>query len=259
MTNMRTSTPEPAHAAAGESVRRGPRQFVFHAWLTVLALAVVVGTALLSQWQFSRASEKEALRAQFDAMQSAPPRATLAGIALPVDRYARTQVLGQFIPEKTVLHDNQIQAGRAGAHVYTLFQPSEPHAVPVLVNRGWTMLPTDRRTISSEIAPNVPSAQISLVGRVNIPAARTKRLAENADSTLLVQTIDLTALAKQFNKTLAPYIIEQTQSSDMLVRDWRAPDFKIGTHRMYAGQWACFSVLAGVLWLVLSFPKKKAT
>ncbi len=233
---------------------RPRRQFRWHPWLSLLAISVAIGTAILSRWQFDRAGQKAHLQAQFEAQQQAPARTQLTPINLDTDRFARVAIPGAFIAGKSFLHDNQIQAGRAGAHVYAAFAPADG-SPPVLVNRGWQPLIGERTRAA---APAIPAAQFTLMGRVNVPAQRTQRLAAGADTPALVQTIELVPLRQALQIPLAPFIIEQTAMAgvgDSLIRAWISPDFKITTHRMYAGQWACFSALTIVLWLVLSFRK----
>ncbi len=257
MTKMRTNETPHDHAhSVVASLRPRGRVFAPKVWFTLLALAIAVGTALLSRWQFARADEKTALQTQLEALQKAPPLASVSKLNLPAQRYVQVQIAGSYDAAKTILHDNQIQAGKAGLHAYALFRPANGESA-FLVNRGWLALPTDRRLIA---APAIPAAKLVLQGRVNVPAARTKRLAENADTAMLVQTIDLAELGARFGEPLAPFIVEQTTATDgdsALVRSWTPPNLKITTHRMYAGQWLCFSALSITLWLVLSFRKPK--
>jgi surfeit locus 1 family protein len=219
----------------------------------VAALTVLV-TAKLSAWQFQRAAEKEAMQAQFEKQQMQPLRQLLTGVDPGRDRYARVQLPGRFDPRLAVMHDNQILDKRAGVHAYAVFLPDETGVPAILVNRGWMPLPAQRDAVQ---APSLRSEAQELQGRINVPAARTKRLTSGTDTASLVQIIELEKLSAQFKRPLAPYIIEQTGADGSgLRREWTQPDFKIATHKMYAGQWACFSALAALLWLVLSFPKR---
>ena len=258
MTKMRTKeTPENHAHSVNESLRPQQKVFAPNVWFTLLAFGVAIGTAMLSRWQFARADEKAGLQTQLEALQKALPLSSLSQLSLPAQRYAPVQIVGAFDASKTVLHDNQIQAGKVGLHAYALFRPANGESA-FLVNRGWLAVPADRRLIA---APAVPTAQVQLVGRVNVPAARTKRLAENADTQTIVQTIDLAELSARFGIALAPTVVEQTTAVDgdsALVRSWTPPNLKIDTHRMYAGQWLCFSALSIILWLVLSFRKPKS-
>jgi surfeit locus 1 family protein len=242
-----------------QSVPLRAKKFAPTLWFTLLAFSTAIGTAALSRWQFNRADEKAALQTQLEALQTAPPLNSLAAVELPAKRYAQVEIVGTFDAQKTILHDNQIQASKTGLHVYTLFRPASGERA-VLVNRGWMTVPTDRRLIVAPDASAIPAAQFSLFGRINIPAARTKRLAENADTAAIMQTVDLTELSARFGEPLAPFVIEQTKSastSDTLLRTWTPPNLKIDTHRMYAGQWLCFSALSLILWFVLSFRRPK--
>jgi surfeit locus 1 family protein len=261
MTKVRTDEISLSDAqCVTQSVPLRPKKFAPTLWFTLLAFTTAIGTAALSRWQFNRADEKAALQAQLEALQKGPPLTSFSTLQLPAQRYAPVEIVGTFDANKTILHDNQIQASKTGLHVYTLFRPASGER-PVLVNRGWMALPTDRRLIAAPDASAIPAAQFLLVGRINVPAARTKRLAENADTAAIAQTIDLAELSVRFGEPLAPYLIEQTKSAsptDALVRTWTPPNLKITTHRMYAGQWLCFSALSIILWLVLSFRKPKS-
>lgn len=220
----------------------------------MVALAVIATTAHLSRWQFNRAAEKAAAQTLFESQRTKPSLRDISRLDVTQHRFATVTLNGQFLANKTVLHDNQIVNKRAGVHALTAFQPEDITQPPILVNRGWMPLPAQRSDLQ---APPVPTGMVTITGRLNQPAQRTKRLAEGADSLLVKQTVELEALARQFGVPLAPMLIEQTDADTAFTRDWPAPDFKINTHRMYAGQWASFAALTFVLWLVFSFRRTK--
>jgi cytochrome oxidase assembly protein ShyY1 len=234
---------------------RGSLHFAPHPLWTLVAFGVIAATTHLSRWQFGRATEKAALQAQYESQRAAAPLSELSRLDTTKSRYARVKLVGHFLPSKTVLHDNQIVNKRAGIHVLSAFQPEDITQPPILVNRGWLALPADRSALR---APDTPTAKVTIEGQLNVPAARTKRLADGADTVLVKQTIELETLAMQFGVPLAPMIVEQTDIDPMFTREWPAPDFKINTHRMYAGQWACFAALTFLFWLKFSFRRSPA-
>src|SRR5687767_8046071 len=97
--------------------------------LVVLAIAVVAGFAQLGRWQLSRGEAKEAwLRNHAEALASDPQPlddvldeldgrvrdgAALDDVALPRQVTGR----GRYVPDDTVLLDNQIRNSRVGIMV----------------------------------------------------------------------------------------------------------------------------------------------
>lgn len=110
------------------------------AWGWSAAVLVAGLFALLGSWQWHRMQQKQALLDQAPVSFDVPMKLAQALRMSPALRWVRDQ--GRFLPG-TVLLDNQLRGGRAGVKVYQAFQPAEP-SPPVLVDRGWLPLPSNR-------------------------------------------------------------------------------------------------------------------
>src|SRR4029079_18925135 len=121
------------------------------AWALVLAVAACAAFIALGQWQARRADEKRALGAQVQ----------------------RIRVVGEFMPERTVLLDNKVRHQRAGYEVVTPLRLAE--GIHVLVNRGWIEASPHREQL-----PEVrrPAGRLRVEGVMLARLAQPLRLAE---------------------------------------------------------------------------------
>jgi surfeit locus 1 family protein len=218
-------------------------------------LATVAGVALFltaGHWQQGRMEQKEALRTQFDAASARAPS------ALPSDtedwdawRYRPVAATGTFDSARQILIDNKVEDGRVGYHVVTPLMLADGRAV--LVDRGWIAAGATRAQLPPA-AP--PEGQLTVLGRLNIPAAHYVELAHAAPSGGVWENLDPARFAASSGLKVLPIVLEQTApligptgAPDNLVRNWPAPDFGIEKHRIYMVQWYLFAATAACLWL----------
>lgn len=228
-------------------------------------VATVIGIALFltaGHWQQGRMEQKEALRAQFDAASARVPS------ALPSDtddwdawRYRPVAAAGTFDGARQILVDNKVEDGRAGYHVVTPLVLADGRAV--LVDRGWIAAGETRAQLPH--APP-PAGPLTVLARVNIPAAHYVELAHATPSGGVWQNLDPARFAASSGLAVLPIVLEQTApltgpdgASDKLVRNWPAPDFGIEKHRIYMVQWYLFAATAACLWLFFNLrrPRKE--
>src|SRR5688572_25786905 len=103
---------------------------------TLAAVAGVVLTAYLGNWQLDRAAYKQGLQARADLAERQPP-AQVPAQPVPADTLAfrRIEAEGEFRPELTILLDNRVHQGMVGYEVLTPLRIAPQ--MHVLVNRGW--------------------------------------------------------------------------------------------------------------------------
>ncbi len=248
--------PNPIDAAAA----RAPRRFRPALLPTLAMVAAVVVCVAAGRWQQGRMHAKEALRAQLDAAARMPavelsalPRAA----DWPALRYRQVVAAGIYRAPVQILVDNRIHDGRAGYHVVTPLELRDGRTV--LVNRGWVAQGASRAVLPA-VPP--PSGQVTVEGRIELPAAGYFELEREAGTGPVWQNLDPARFAAATGVDVLPVVIEQTAApapGDGLVRDWPAPDFGVDRHRIYMVQWYAFAALAFALWLILNLRRSPAT
>ena len=219
------------------------------------ALAGVVLTVALGEWQLRRAAEKVETQQRLDQALRGPP------VSLPADLiaaatldYEHVEARGAFRPEMTILLDNRMHDGVVGYEVVTPLRLT-PGDIHVLVKRGWVRAGSTREELP---AVRTPEGPVRVEGTA-LPAIR--RYVELSPQTVtgkLWQNLDLERFAKLYGVTLQPLVLEQrNDTGDALVRDWRRPDTGVNTHRAYALQWFALGAAIAVTWVVLNVRRGK--
>jgi len=218
---------------------------------TLAAIALVVLTVLLGNWQRHRAAEKDALRERYEQAATLPPL-VLPGAAIDPDavRYRAVRASGTYDSAHQVLIDNRVHKGRAGFDVVTpLVLGASGRAV--LVDRGW--VPAAARRSELPEVP-VPHGVVTINGRANLPP-RFLDLGQAHPSGVLWPNLDIAKLAQASGLELLPIVVEEDASDarDGLVREWPQPDLGSERHLSYMMQWYSLAALAVVLWLTLNW------
>jgi surfeit locus 1 family protein len=205
-----------------------PRGYSFRPRLWALALAAAACAAgiALGNWQARRADDKRALAAHVQ----------------------RIAVVGEFLPERTVLLDNKVRNHRAGYEVVAPLRLAD--GIHVLVNRGWIEAPPRRDQLPQVVTP---PGRLRIEGVVLSHLPRTLKLGGPAKGPVR-QSVELEEFAAESGLTLQAFFLQQhSDSGDGLARDWPPPDAGIEKHQAYSIQWYSLATLAVVLALVLSF------
>lgn len=226
---------------------------------TLAALAVIVLTASLGNWQLRRAQEKIAIQAQADAAQRAAP---LLMPALPADPATldaqRVVVRGRFEPEHTVFIDNRTHKGIAGFHVVTPVAISGS-ALHVLVLRGWIPRDPHERTRLPELP--LPAGQVSIEGlaQAHIPQALELQAApEPGPQDLIWQNLDYDRFERWSGLRLQRLLVRQLEGpEDGLVRELPAAGADVAKHQGYAFQWYALAAATAALWIFLTFFRRR--
>jgi surfeit locus 1 family protein len=199
-------------------------------WAVALAAAACAAGIALGNWQARRAEQKRAAAEQVQ----------------------RIAVVGEFLPERTVLLDNKVRAHRAGYEVVTPLRLAE--GIHVLVNRGWVAAPP-RRDQLPEVA--TPPGRVRVEGVMLPRIPRTMRVGEPSKGKVR-QNLELKEFAVETGLALQAFVIEQhSDTRDGLARDWPPPDAGVEKHQAYSFQWYSLAALAVALGLVFSFRKRE--
>jgi len=215
--------------------------------MTLAAVAGIVLTLALGQWQVGRAQFKEGMQARYDAQLQQP--AVKIGAPL-LDRedilLRRVEVRGEFVPKWTVFVDNRIYKHQPGFYVATPLRIAGSQRY-VLVNRGWVASPRDRSL------PQIitPTGEQVVQGVAIAYSERFLELSTNVVEGSVWQNLVLERYRQASGLDLQPFVIQQESAqNDGLVREWSRPDLGRNTHRAYAFQWYALSLAIFIYYLV---------
>jgi surfeit locus 1 family protein len=221
---------------------------------TLAALAGVVVTALLGNWQLERAAGKAQLQLRIEeASRHRPIHIGVEAVNEPDLVYYPVEARGEFQPDGTVYADNRVHDNVAGYEVITPLKLG--NARYVLVNRGWVPAGRDRNALP---AVATPAGTVTVEGFALPGNPPVFELSSEVQSGRLWQHVTVERYRKAFALELQPIVIrQQNDPGDGLVREWKRPDAGIERHRAYALQWFSLCVLIIVLYVFLNV--KRAT
>lgn len=234
-----------------------PQTFRF--WLvSAAALAGVVITLALGQWQLGRAAEKRSLQAAIDG-QAQKPALTGAdvspGTALADVIHRQANLEGRWLPHATVYLDNRQMAARPGFFVLTPLRLTNSNTL-VMVQRGWV----PRDFIDRSRLPDVvtPEGDVRIQVRMAPPPSKLYDF-QGAAAGPIRQNIDLAAYAAETRLPLLTQLsaLELAPAAgtpgDGLLRNWPAFNTGIDKHHGYAFQWFGLSGLIALLYVWFQF------
>ncbi|MCK8516919.1 SURF1 family protein [Methylonatrum kenyense] len=224
----------------------------------LLLLPVLVG---LGFWQLDRAEQRAGLLASFDAQRTAAPvnlnRDRLDPEAM-LFRPARAE--GEFLPERSLLLDNQTHRRTVGYHVLTPYRLAGDDRV-VLVDRGWVPAGESRAQLPEV---GMESTEIPIEGHLDQGPATGIRLGGLADGEsgwpLRIQYIDYAELGARVDAELLPVVLRLApDSAEGFVREWR-PEHPDGygpeRNRAYAVQWFGLAAALVVIYLAVNLRRR---
>ena len=227
----------------------------------LLALAAMAAFVALGFWQLGRARWKEEYLATHAAALAAAPVPLEAALDAGADPAGALRVFGRghFEHDATVFLDNQVQEGKTGVMVLTLFRPRGA-APPVLVNRGFIPLGPER------VAPTLattPTAEVRIEGllvRRSLPGLKLgNAVFERGRPAPLLAYIDLDQLRAGMDARLYDGVVQLDPASPYgFAREWRALPNTLPPqrHRGYAVQWFGLAVATLAIALVLGFRRR---
>lgn len=222
--------------------------------MTTLAAAALAALLLsLGRWQVSRAHEKEARQALFEARMH-EPAVLLAGSEASAEPllYRQVRAVGTWIPGHQIFIDNQVRGGRAGFGVVTPLAIEGAKAV-VLVNRGWIARGADYPR-----APRVgvPEGRVEVLGVASLPPARFLELSAETVSGDVWQNLSLERYRARTGLAILPVVILQGSGAPGLAPFTEKPDAGVAKHQEYALTWFALAATTLVLWIVLNLKRK---
>ena len=231
-----------------------PLHFRPSLWPTLAAIAGVVLTIALGNWQLGRGRDKAAL-AQRIAEANRGAQIELAQTEATADDVAwhRVEVRGRFEPKYAVLIDNRILHGVVGYHVVMPLRidGGERH---VLVNRGWVAATASRDTLPQI---KTPAEAVRIVGLATVPSKRYLELSNQVAEGKVWQNLTLERYRAAVPVSLQPVVIQQeNEIDDGLKREWSAPDLGIDKHYGYAFQWFAMAAAIVIIFLVCNVRKR---
>lgn len=218
---------------------------------TILFFSLFV---MLGFWQIDRAHQKQILQDSY-AHRSELPAISLEKVLRepPLEkwRYHRIQLEGYYDNQHLILVDNKTFQHHVGYHVLSPLLLSNQNVV--LVNRGW--VPMGSRNHLPKIAP-IQGKQVVL-GVIEIPNLKPFLLShkpENDHWPQRVEAIELKELAKNFDKTLYPFIVLLSPNkTDGFIRDWHpVMTIPVSRHYGYAVQWFSLALTLLIIFIVVN-------
>jgi len=223
-------------------------------WPTLAAIAGVVATVALGNWQLGRGHEKAALAQRIDtASHDAPIGLTGAEVRADDVVWRRVEVSGRFEPKYAVLIDNRIVRGAVGYYVVMplKIEGSERY---VLVNRGWVAGTGSRGTLPQIATPAQP---VRITGLATAPSKRYLELSTKTVEGNVWQNLTLERYRATVPIALQPVVIQQeSKLDDGLVREWSAPDLGIDKHYAYAFQWFVMAAAIVIIYIACNVRKR---
>ncbi len=235
---------------------------------TLAALALVIVTVSLGNWQVRRADEKRALHASREAAARDPAIRMPGGEIDPASLQGRrVAARGELLPRWTVFVDNRTHKGIAGFHVLSPLRitGSDRH---VLVLRGWVASDPRERARLPDL--ETPAAEVEIEGIAERDLEKALELGRSpppGPHDRLWQNADIASFAHWSGLAMQPIVVRETVAprigaavfDDGLVRDWPDPGSGVDRHLGYAFQWYALAVLAAGLWVrFVLFGRRKA-
>lgn len=173
----------------------------------------------------------------------------------------KVALTGRFIKNMIIFHDNRLNSGQSGYHVFSIFEIENKQSV--LMNRGWVKMNLDRR-ILPEI--NTSSDLVTLSGTIRYPVKNVYTLAEakpNKQFPQRVQTIDVEQLSIDTSVKLAEYsvLLDSTVKGEHFDRNWEnllpGKYMTANKHYAYSLQWFSLALVALVTFMILIYKMAK--
>ncbi len=223
-------------------------------WAIIVTSILVLVFFQLGKWQLSRADEKN-LRYEQLEQYAKQPTIKLSGTFAKLEDYQfrDVEVIGKYVPERTIYLDNKTYKGHAGYHIITplKIENSELH---VVVNRGW-IATGNNRSILPPVA--VVDENVKITGLVVSPELKTLQLGDDEVPGKVWGNFELQRYQKLTGLEMLPMMVLQKDDvKDGLIRDWNRPDSGAAKNLGYAVQWFLLAITAIIIFLALNVKRK---
>ena len=228
----------------------------------------------LGFWQLDRAEQKRQIYSFFNERQSKEAiniNNTFIrrhDVILPDLLWRKVIATGNFLEDRQILLDNQVNNGQAGYYVYTPFKVKSVDEI-FLVNRGWVPVGGDRRKIPNLI---FTEREVAIYGVLKETPKTGLLLMDNQfekleENIIRLQKIDIHEVSKltkiehfennPFIKKLFPYVIRLSPESEHgYIRNWKLLNSGENVHVGYAFQWFAFAATLFVIYFVMNIKRK---
>lgn len=225
-------------------------------WAIALTTVLAVGMVMAGFWQHDRGTQKQKLRSERASATAIAPIPLLQNPVPPPHGEVRKVLLeGRYLPELTVLLDNQPRQKSPGVHVWTPFEL--PSGQRVIINRGWLPL----RTAASPPPEGLQQLQGDwralprpgmLLGAGNAGCASPRPASVNYP--------DLTEVRCLFGAATLDGLLElDAAAAGGFARDWAAAganEVPPARHFAYAAQWWLFAITLVALFIKINLKKR---
>jgi len=168
---------------------------------------------------------------------------------------SRVILSGHFVDDKIIFHDNKLNLGKVGYHVFSFFKLDDDRTV--LVNRGWVAMNYDRR-----ILPDVKTndLRVTLKGVIRFPVKGVYTLAEQQVDSVFpqrLQTIDVDKLDIATGYHLEKYsvLLDKSVKGDHFYRHWDdllpGKYMSADKHYAYSLQWYSLAFIGLIVFIIL--------
>jgi surfeit locus 1 family protein len=236
---------------------------------TLATIVLVPFLASLGLWQLDRADQKREIDngvIQAQAMEALDLNTFIIGKSeineaiFSKDFYRSATLSGHYDSDHQYLLDNRTYKGKAGFHVLTPFLLDKTNQ-SILINRGWITYQGTRDNIPDiSITKNTINIKgvLKKQGRAIVLNSISDRDSNEISYPRLIQSIQLSKLAKELNVTLLPIIIELDKTDETgFIREWQPYYGSIDKHNAYALQWFAFAGILLFLFIKLNTKRIK--
>jgi surfeit locus 1 family protein len=233
-------------------MRIANRNFAPTLFAAAITIAAVVVFVRLAFWQLGRASEKEALQAEYAAGQRSVVELTAANAA-GLAQYQRVRARGHYDSAHQILLDSMPSAmGQPGYRVVTPFELEQGGWV--LVDRGWHRPGATRSDIPDVAVGEDARSLAGQLSHLPRPGVRLAEPGSSGESWPRVMNYPDHARVEQVldRKVLQGLVLLDANQPDGYERAWQArTDMGTGQHLGYAVQWFAFAIAAVALFVVM--------
>lgn len=226
-------------------------------WLGLLLVVIVLGYTCvrLSQWQFSRYSERKdgnsVIRTNLDA-KPVPVQSLLSTHTEPTSavEWRAVRVTGRYDAAHQLAVLYRTKDGRPGVDVVTPFRTENGTAI--LVDRGW--IPSEANGNMTQRLPAPASGPVTLTGRVRVDSDGGS--SEVTPSQGSVRAISAPAIAKTLPYPAYDGFLQLTSESPESPHAPALagnPDLGNGPSYFYGWQWLFFAALFFGFWIYFAY------
>lgn len=215
----------------------------FALFKTFIALALIAGTVVASNWQFQRGLARHELNQTVRNHVDLPTISLRFAVENASKAEWRTvKASGRFQPDTNILLRNRYFEGQYGFELLTLFIPDKGPSF--WVDRGWVKAGADA-TIKPTLPPT-PESTVGIEGRFRLNSSLpqgTIFATSSASTSPLIREVNA---QRQIENQI--FYVDLISASDPLLTPSapaQLPELSDGPHMAYAVQWLFFGGLIG--------------